>query len=219
MDRDTCKFIAHRNNRDCDRKVSPSGGGAFCKRHADTVQAQTYSEKEVGNSRGGKTNNYKKVQIVQNRFGNFEDKETGIVFNKKTRKAEGYQNREDGKVYPLSAHHIVLCKKNYWDYEMADTDQFREQSQLKNDQRSLAEEETLLEEAERKLKNQERRLTQRKAKIKQKMEEQAIKQKREMEESYWNDRDSLIDDDDDNNDNNNHDHNCKTTPTTTTTTT
>ena len=93
MERTTCKFIPHRNNRiRCNREISSSSG--FCKRHSNTLQAQSYARSEdsssaaVGKnpSSGGKLEEkYKKVQIVQNKFGNFEDKESKIVFNKKTR--------------------------------------------------------------------------------------------------------------------------------------
>ena len=89
----TCRFVPHRNNRiRCNREASSDN--AFCKRHNNTLQAQAYShseEQREDKSLDDKTayQGYKKVQIVQNKFGNFEDKETGIVFNKKRVKQRG----------------------------------------------------------------------------------------------------------------------------------
>ena len=76
----TCKFIPHRNDRiQCRREILPSNDDKpFCKRHANTLQAQSYSHYEKNDERKTKSprdegNTYKKVQIVQNDFGNFED--------------------------------------------------------------------------------------------------------------------------------------------------
>jgi len=92
----SCKFIANRHDRSCNNEIL-STSSPFCKRHINTLQAQSYSyyEKEEGvkGDRDRETKRYKKVQIVQNKFGNFEDKDTKIVFNGKARKAEGYQNQ------------------------------------------------------------------------------------------------------------------------------
>ena len=115
--KDTCDFIAHRNNRECPK--SPLPGSSFCGRHANTLQAQahseSYSQKGGGTRKKEKETHYKKVQIVQGPNGLFVDKETGIVFNGTSHKAEGYQTAGGG-VYPLTPHHVALCKKYCWDY-------------------------------------------------------------------------------------------------------
>ncbi len=110
-----CKFIPLRNNRiRCDQEILSSAANKhFCKRHSNTTQAKSYSNYDESDKKEGRTRNYKQVQIVQNKFGNFEDKDTAIVFDKVTRKARGYQNHTTGKVDLLTPHHIAICKKNY----------------------------------------------------------------------------------------------------------
>ena len=146
-----CKFTPHRPNRaPCDRESME--GYSFCKRHSNTLQAQNYSpstqEKE-------EESGYKKVEIVQNKFGNFEDVDSGIVFNKKTRKAQGYQNHADGKVYPLSPSHIVVCKKNYWDYVEP-----RQPPSLKEREKQIEEEERQIKIAKQNHEKQEKMMCQ-----------------------------------------------------------
>ena len=166
MDR-TCKFIPHRNNRtQCRQEIlSSNANKPFCKRHVNTLQAQSYSNYEKDDKRkpgktGGKENTYKKVQIVQNVFGNFEDIDTGIVFDKTTRKARGYQNHTTGEVHPLSPSHISTCKKNYWDYDVSNkTQESKKDKILMGGRKSLTKNEFLRQkERERQLQETEQRV-------------------------------------------------------------
>lgn len=56
------------------------------------------------------------MRLRRNDYGNFEHKETSIVFNPRTVKACGIQH-PNGTVYPLSAKDIKVCERNQWDYE------------------------------------------------------------------------------------------------------
>ena len=222
----TCKFIPQRNNRlQCEREILASDDNKyFCKRHSNTLQAQSYSNYEEGNKRettasrspttdsrspnapGGRGKKYKKVQIVQNKYGNFEDKDSGIVFDKTTRKARGYQNHDTGKVHALSPHHIFLCKKNYWDYNTTpnNKEELKEEQPLTSDSskvllsqteriRRLRENEQRVETSEREQRNREKKfqLEQRERRVKEREE----KLKREQE-VYWKNQESQLESDD-----------------------
>ncbi len=219
----TCKFIPHRNDRiQCRREILPSNDDKpFCKRHANTLQAQSYSHYEKNDERKTKSprdegNTYKKVQIVQNDFGNFEDKDTGIVFDKTTRKAKGYQNNITGEVHPLSSSHIATCKKNYWDYIVPDKTQETTKDRGKNEfleqkkiERELQETERRMEESEQELttkeklfqlKVRERRLKERERNLKQKQDTWKEAQINQDDSDDSDDSDDVDDDDDDDDD-------------------
>jgi hypothetical protein len=57
-----------------------------------------------------------KKTIKPNQWGRFEDPDTGIVFDPKSRTAFGVQNHKTGKVESLSEKHIAICKKYKWKY-------------------------------------------------------------------------------------------------------
>lgn len=59
-----------------------------------------------------------KKSIRRNKWGNFEDPETNIVFNAKTKAAYGVQDHKSGKVTALKDKHIGLCKKYGWRYNL-----------------------------------------------------------------------------------------------------
>ncbi len=109
-DRHRCEFTAHRTDRGrCTNDSIDSH--SFCKRHLRSVQARTTR----ASGGGGGRHPYKKVEIVRNEFGHYEDKETGIVFDRSSRKAIGHQSRSGG-VLPFEERHIRQCKENGWDF-------------------------------------------------------------------------------------------------------
>lgn len=57
-----------------------------------------------------------KKKISPNKWGRFEDPDTGIIFDPKTKKAFGVQDHKTGKILPLSQKHILICKKYKWGY-------------------------------------------------------------------------------------------------------
>lgn len=57
-----------------------------------------------------------KRKIGQNKWGRYEDLETGIVFDPKSRSAYGLQNHKTGKVMPLTPKAIKTCQKYSWKY-------------------------------------------------------------------------------------------------------
>ena len=56
-----------------------------------------------------------KREIYVNSYGNFEDPQTHIVFNPKTKQACAVQGK-NGKLYPLSDKEIVICQCRGWAY-------------------------------------------------------------------------------------------------------
>ena len=59
-----------------------------------------------------------KKKITPNTWGRFEDPDTGIVFDPKTKMAYGVQDHTTGKILSLSKKHIDLCKKYKWKYHV-----------------------------------------------------------------------------------------------------
>lgn len=59
-----------------------------------------------------------KKKIGPNKWGRFEDPDTGIVFDPKTKAAYCVQDRKTGKIYPLRDEHIKICKRNGWNIVM-----------------------------------------------------------------------------------------------------
>lgn len=70
------------------------------------------SKTSVINKGGKKT---VKRTILRNYWGNFEDSETGIVFNAEEKCAIGVQH-ESGRIMPLRDVHIEICKRLRWNY-------------------------------------------------------------------------------------------------------
>lgn len=59
-----------------------------------------------------------KKKITPNTWGRFEDPDTNIVFDPKTKMAYGVQDHVTGKVVSLSKRHIALCDKYKWKYHV-----------------------------------------------------------------------------------------------------
>lgn len=59
----------------------------------------------------------KTKKIFRNKWGNFEEPSTAIVFRAKDSVAIGVQD-DDGEIGPLSKRDIQTCKKNGWRYEI-----------------------------------------------------------------------------------------------------
>ena len=59
----------------------------------------------------------KEVLLRKNKFGNYEHKDTKIVFSKQKVAAIGVQDYEEGQVVPLTSGDIDICKKEGWPYE------------------------------------------------------------------------------------------------------
>ena len=58
----------------------------------------------------------KKRKIARNKWGRYEDPESGIVFDPIAKIAIGYQDHENGKIYKLTKKHITICKQKGWKY-------------------------------------------------------------------------------------------------------
>ncbi len=62
-----------------------------------------------------------KKKIGPNTWGRFEDPETNIVFDPKTKLAYGVQDHTTGKVIALTTNHIAVCNKHGWKYHVVST--------------------------------------------------------------------------------------------------
>jgi hypothetical protein len=58
-----------------------------------------------------------KLRVRKNKWGNFEHKETSMVFNPLTRKACGVQ-LASGHVRGIGSEEVKICAKYNWDYEI-----------------------------------------------------------------------------------------------------
>ena len=56
--------------------------------------------------------------IKANKWGRFEDRETGIVFDPDSKAAYGVQNKKTGRVDPLSQKEIDICNRYKWKYHV-----------------------------------------------------------------------------------------------------
>lgn len=63
----------------------------------------------------------KRTTLTRNKWGNYEESETRIVFNSMKKAAFGVQCHKTGDILPLQAKHIALCKKNGWSYIVDET--------------------------------------------------------------------------------------------------
>ena len=57
-----------------------------------------------------------KRKIKQNKWGRYEDSETGILFDPQTKAAFGIQDRKNGRILPLNKDAISSCEKYGWKY-------------------------------------------------------------------------------------------------------
>jgi len=69
-----------------------------------------------------------KKSIRRNKWGNFEDPDTHIVFNARTKAAYGVQDHKSGKITALTAKHISICEKYHWKYHVIEEDESEEES-------------------------------------------------------------------------------------------
>jgi len=118
----------------CGTKVSDeSKSGLYCKKHLkQETEANNSSAKKVEKP---KTKTVEKDQpkitssyiekktstfnIVKNKFGNYWNEATCLVFDKETKRAIGKQS-EDGKIIPLTKQDIETCKNNNLPYKTPD---------------------------------------------------------------------------------------------------
>jgi hypothetical protein len=63
-----------------------------------------------------------KKSIRRNKWGNFEDPDTHIVFNARTKAAYGVQDHKSGKITALTPKHIITCEKYHWKYHVIEED-------------------------------------------------------------------------------------------------
>lgn len=63
-----------------------------------------------------------KKSIRRNKWGNFEDPDTHIVFNARTKAAYGVQDHKSGKITTLTQKHIGVCEKYHWKYHVIEED-------------------------------------------------------------------------------------------------
>ena len=99
-----------------------------------------------------------KRTIRRNYWGNFEDSETGIVFNAEEKCAIGVQHKS-GRILPLGDVHIELCKRFRWKYtvpkRMTVVPTFSSSSEEESEEESEAEEISEPEEEDEELEESE----------------------------------------------------------------
>jgi hypothetical protein len=59
-----------------------------------------------------------KKKITPNKWGRFEEPDTGIVFDPSTKSAFAVQDHKTGKLLPLTQEQIAICKKYQWKYQI-----------------------------------------------------------------------------------------------------
>jgi hypothetical protein len=94
--------------------LSP-GGPEISDRSVPNISTKTGKSQVTMNAIPPKKTVIKK-KIKPNTWGRFEDPDTGIVFDAKTKMAYGVQDHTTGKVVSLSKKHIALCEKYKWKY-------------------------------------------------------------------------------------------------------
>ena len=121
------------------------------------------SKTSVINKGGKKT---VKRTILRNYWGNFEDSETGIVFNAEEKCAIGVQH-ESGRIMPLRDVHIEICKRLRWNYTVpkrvtvvptfssSSEESDEEEDELDGEEEDLEEEELEEDEEEEELDDEE----------------------------------------------------------------
>jgi hypothetical protein len=88
-----------------------------------------------------------KRKIKQNKWGRYEDSETGILFDPQTKAAFGVQDRKKGRILPLNKNAIDTCEKYGWKYvsikaEEENSSSSEEDSESPELQPNVTEEET-----------------------------------------------------------------------------
>jgi len=95
-----------------------SGGATGATR--TPLSGQTSKTQERPSQRGGplveQSTPRAKKRITPNKWGKFEDPDTGIVFDPKTHQAYGVQDRITGRILSLTQVHIRLCNRYGWKY-------------------------------------------------------------------------------------------------------
>lgn len=96
------------------------------------------------------TADVKHIAIRRNQFNNHEHPETGLVFDKKTKKVVGKQ-QDDGTLSELTSEDIDQCKKFKFEYQIPDNldrnnNNENEDTELKELEEELSEDEVALEE-------------------------------------------------------------------------
>lgn len=108
-----CEFIAIKTSERCTKMVDNKHG--FCKRHENTIQA---SKKQLSMEQSKKQNTHKVRQLTVdiNQYGNFEEKETHLVFDPVTKEVIGKQAPGKATVLDLTAQDIAICLTRRWNY-------------------------------------------------------------------------------------------------------
>lgn len=70
-----------------------------------------------------------KKKITPNKWGRFEEPDTRIVFDPKTKAAYGVQDHSTGKVVALSKKDIDVCKKYQWKYHIIEVEDEEEEEE------------------------------------------------------------------------------------------
>nr|WQM87157.1 hypothetical protein [Marseillevirus cajuinensis] len=123
----TCRFKATRGNGEIcgQQSVVPYG---FCTKHKSSVQGKQAKEifekqqeekaKQAEKPPAPPSQEKKQVTTIsirKNSFGNWQHKETGIIFRNHDKKASGIQD-EKGEITPLTKEAIKYCEKRGWNY-------------------------------------------------------------------------------------------------------
>lgn len=93
----------HSSNKDSSEEESSSS----------EEEEESSSEEETSSSE----EEADKITVYRNKWGNYEDSNTGIVFDKRTGNAIGYQ-KNNGEIFSLAPKHVEICIKNGWSYNL-----------------------------------------------------------------------------------------------------
>lgn len=79
--------------------------------------SESSSEDEESDEESSSESEEEKITVYKNKWGNYEDKNTNIVFDRKTGNAIGYQ-KSNGEIYSLTPKHVKICTRNGWSYNL-----------------------------------------------------------------------------------------------------
>lgn len=106
----------------CENDVNTDYG--YCSKHSSTLQAKKAKDKyedltkfEEKSEEEEELEEPVKITAVRNKWGNYEHKETGIVFDPSTRYAYGIQ-KKNGDVHSLKPDDVRLCIEYGWKYKL-----------------------------------------------------------------------------------------------------
>jgi hypothetical protein len=90
-------------------------GAKYCPTHLKSMEKKPVAPSATEEEEAA-TQIVKKFKVHKNRFGNYENPETHIVFDHETKMAKGKQ-ASNGKIVELGKDEIAFCKSHGWSYK------------------------------------------------------------------------------------------------------